>query len=142
MSTTRQELHDRITALPDDRLDEAARLLDQVAERPTAADSDALPPGQTLSGDDVAVYARQAHLAAHARLAATALDALGDYVDARPGLMRDLLNHPPDAATDPVGAALVDDQRRELAGLAKRVWRALSPEQKTAAVDANAERWR
>jgi len=50
--------------------------------------------------------------------------------------------HKPDAETDPVGAALVDDEQRQLAGYTRRDWRALTLEQKAAAVAANTRRWR
>ena len=71
-----------------------------------------------------------------------ALEALGDYVGARPGLASDLVAHPPDPDADPVGAALVDDQRRQLAGYGRREWRALDAAQKAAAVAAGAAKWR
>jgi hypothetical protein len=53
-----------------------------------------------------------------------------------------LFAHEPDAETDPVAAALVDDQQREFAGYTRRDWRALTLEQKAAAVGAGTKRWR
>jgi hypothetical protein len=53
-----------------------------------------------------------------------------------------LLAHEPDAETDPVAAALVDDQQRQLAGYTRRDWRALTRQQKAAAVAAATKRWR
>jgi hypothetical protein len=53
-----------------------------------------------------------------------------------------LLAHKSYAETDPVGAALVDDQQRQLAGYTRRDWRALTLEQKVAAVVAGTKRWR
>ncbi|SRR6266542_3089011 len=72
----------------------------------------------------------------------SALEALGSYVGARPGLTSELVAHPPDPDADPFGAALVDDQQREIAGLGKREWRGLDAKQKAAAVAAGAARWR
>lgn len=137
--TTRDELHARIDHLSDEQVAELAALLDAVG---------ALPPDQRA---ERARQTEQAEAQARAQVSASAtsgtplpsaLEALGDYVGAWPGFISDLINNPPDPEGDPVGAALVDDQRRELAGLGKREWRALSPEQKAAAVAANAARWR
>ena len=148
MTTTRNELHARIDHLPDEQLDHAATLLDALADA-----AEPLPPGHAATTDDVgkSLFAHRAAQRAHAQQAAhdttstplpLALEALGDYVGARPGLTSDLLAGLPDAEADPVGAALVDDQQRQLAGYTKRDWRALTPEQKAAAVAAGAKRWR
>jgi hypothetical protein len=148
MTTTRDDLHTRIDHLPDEQLDHAAALLDALADA-----AETLPPGHAATEDDVvkSLFAYRAAQRAHAQQAPhdttstplpLALEALGDYVGARPGLTSDLLAGPPDAEADPVGAALVDDQQRQLAGYTKRDWRALKPEQKAAAVAAGAKRWR
>jgi hypothetical protein len=148
MTTTRDDLHARIDHLPDEQLDHAAALLDELADA-----GEPLPPGHAAKADDAvkslfahraAQQARALHVANNTESTPLplALEALGDYVGARPGLTSDLLAHEPDAETDPVGAALVDDQQRQLAGYTRRDWRALTLEQKAAAVAANTKRWR
>jgi hypothetical protein len=148
MTNTRDDLHARIDHLPDEQLDRVAALLDALPDT-------AVPPRPEhgATGDNM-VQSRFAHRAAQdarAQQAADdtkrtplplALEALGDYVGARPGLTSDLLAQMPEADADPVGAALVDDQQRELAGFTRRDWLALTPEQKAAAVAAGAGRWR
>jgi hypothetical protein len=57
--TTRQELHRRIEDLPDDRLDEAARLLDEAA----------VPPGESLDSNDVVLQRRTHQAQAQSRAA-------------------------------------------------------------------------
>jgi hypothetical protein len=143
MTTIRDDLHARIDHLSDEQLDHAATLLDAVANA-----AEPLPPGHVAKADDV-VKSLFAHRAAQQVANTTestplplALEAPGDYVGARLGLTSDLLAHEPDAETDPVGAALVDDQQRQLAGYTRRDWRALTLEQKAAAVAAGTKRWR
>jgi hypothetical protein len=143
MSTTRDDLHARIDQLSDAEVEQLATVLDALEP------AEPLPPGATL--DDItsvlrAYAVRQQRRAPSAANDTTgtplALEALGDYVGARPGLVSDLLDHPPDPKTDPVGAALVDDHQRQVAGYGKRQWRGLTPEQKAAAAAAGAEHWR
>ncbi len=71
----------------------------------------------------------------------SALDYLGDYVGALDGV----LWSPDDADAlppkDVFAAVLLDDQRRELAGLTKREWQQLDADQKAAVVAAGATRW-
>jgi len=148
MTTTRDDLHARVDHLPDEQLDHAAALLDALADT-----AEPLPPGHAATADD-AVKSLFAHRAAQRALAQQvanntestplplALEALGHYVGARPGLTSDLLAHEPDAETDPVAAALVDGQQRQLAGYTRRDWRALTRQQKAAAVAAATKRWR
>jgi hypothetical protein len=147
MTTSRDDLHARIDHLPDEHLDHAATLLDALADA-----AEPLPPGHPVTADDVvkSLFASRAAQQALAQQAShdtgstplpLALEALGDYVGARPGLISDLFAQTPDAKADPVGAALVDDQQRQFAGYTKRDWRALTPEQKAAAVSAGAKRW-
>jgi hypothetical protein len=147
--TTRDELKRRIDDLSDAQAAEVDALLDAMGA--PRADEPLPPGGRELSVDTVQRrYAEQAAANARAQAAAgdtsgtplTALEALGDYVGARPGLISDLLDNPPDLQADPVGAALVDDHRRQIAGLTSREWDALLPEQKTDAVAAGADRWR
>lgn len=148
MTTTRDDLHARIDHLPDEQLDHAATLLDALVDP-----AEPLPPGHAATVDDAIKSAFASRAAQHARAQQAshdtggtplplALEALGDYVGARPGLISDLLAQTTDAEADPVGTALVDDQQRQLAGYTKRAWRALTPEQKAAAVAAGAKRWR
>jgi hypothetical protein len=66
----------------------------------------------------------------------SALDYLGDYVGSLPGLVGALLGGDPQPDGDPFGDALVDDYRRQVAGLGKRAWRALDAAGKAAAVAA------
>ena len=65
----------------------------------------------------------------------SALDYLGDYVGAAPGVLAEILDksEPPE---DEVTAALLDDYRRQLAGFGKREWHRLRSDQKSAAVAA------
>jgi hypothetical protein len=148
MTTTRDDLHARIDHLPDEQLDHAAALLDTLADA-----AEPRPPGHAGKADDAvkSLFAHRAAQQARAQEVANntestplplALEALGDYVGARPGLTSDLLAHKSYAETDPVGAALVDDQQRQLAGYTRRDWRALTLEQKVAAVVAGTKRWR
>jgi hypothetical protein len=135
MTTTRDDLHARIDQLPVEQLDQAAALLDALADA-----AEPLPPGYAETADDVvkcsligppqqARAQQAAHDTGNTPLP-LALEAQGDCVGARPGLTSDLLGQTPDAGADPVGAALVDDQQRQLACYTKRDWRALTPEQK------------
>jgi len=92
MTTTRDDLHARIDHLPDEQLDHAAALLDELAGA-----VEALPPGHAANAEE-AVESLFAHRAAQEipnNTASTplplALEALGDYVGARPGLTGELL---------------------------------------------------
>src|SRR5206468_2738068 len=95
MTTTRDDLHARIDHLPDEQLDHAAALLDALADA-------AEPPGRAATADDAvkSLFPHQARAqqAAHDTASTPlplALEALGDYVGARPGLTRDLLAQTP-----------------------------------------------
>jgi hypothetical protein len=146
--TIRDELHSRINRLSDEQLAEAAALL----ERLSSAD-EPLPSERAGSWVELADVLR-AHGSTLDRRAVEvahdtpgtplplAMEALNDYIGARPGLVADLLDNPPDAEADPIGAALVDDQRRQIAGSTKREWCDLTSQQKAEAVAAGARRWR
>jgi hypothetical protein len=148
MTTTRDDLHARIDQLSDEQLAQAAALLDAL----TAA-GEPLPPGRRGMWAELVALMRAERpglrepAQQHAHEAATnpppmALEALGDYVGARPGLTDNLLANAPHPDADPTEAELVDDQRRQLAGLGKRESRILDERQREEAVAAGAARWR
>jgi hypothetical protein len=65
----------------------------------------------------------------------SALDYLGDYVGAAPGAISEILDEPAPPEDD-LGAMLLDDYKRQLAGRGKREWQSLNAAQKAAALAA------
>jgi hypothetical protein len=152
-STTREQIIRSIEQLPEhftsrELLIVVAATVDQTDPRPAAA------LRQLVEATDSATPTETAHIEQHAvvdtdtpGLHSTptehfALDCLGDYVGALDGTLWRPDDPDVSPPKDAFAAAVLDDQRRELAGLTKREWRQLDADQKIVAIAAGAARWR
>jgi len=150
-STTREQVIRSIQQLPEhftsrELLIVVAATVDQTDPQLAAA------VRRLVEVTDSATLTETAHLEQHAAATTpgrypapaerSALDCLGDYVGALDGVLwrPDDADAPP--PNDSFAAALLDDQRRELAGLTKREWHQLDADQKVVAVATGAARWR